>query len=561
MTYNILAPDYANPAWFPGTNRGQLRWSLREPKLRQLIAKQDADLLCLQEVQFGMCRQSLQAFVRDLGYDSAYQVKCTESGEPLYDLSTLGVLVCWKRDKFCRVGEPATIAMAGGVARLCGGDTFYSSGNFQVALAVLLRPLDQPKFGFGGGGAVAAVATVGGEGAGGGAGGGRGGRGAGSGSGAGTISSSDGEGGGGGCGGGDSSGRGSGSSGSGVGGGSGVVDAGDAYVLLISTHMMAPRSDDDHRRKYEQMLQTFSLLHSVAALKREARAAPVGAFTRLVAGGQAEQERRSGVEGMTAAGEEEAKEGAEEAKVVDEKVRAASAGGGHRVMTVLCGDFNAPPSSASYAVLTKGVAGARNLIKRQRELFLDSLSPQSRTRAEALGLSAEQQLRGLPRFDSAFALVHGEEPRHTNYTAAFRECIDYIFVEGCGCPDNNDDGDGGDGGDDDPSGNGDDDDTRLHHQWLQPVSAERYPHFDLDRLFSGTSQRSLPSDNFPSDHLPVVVEFAEARAVTTTTTTGTMTTTTRRTPTAPRAASPALQQKQRRKNTSDGRARPPSRGR
>ncbi len=126
----------------------------------------------------------------------------------------------------------------------------------------------------------------------------------------------------------------------------------------------------------------------------------------------------------------------------------------------------------------------------------------------------------LPVFDSAFAAVEGTEPRHTNFTANFKSCIDYIFVEAAAQPSNNIGG-GGDAGwaagavaleavgasslSSSSLSSSSSSSSSSSLSWLQPVAAERSPHFELEQIFRGTPQRSLPSDRFPSDHLPVVV--------------------------------------------------------
>eukprot|EP00750_Incisomonas_marina_P020093 INCI3715.1.p1 GENE.INCI3715.1~~INCI3715.1.p1 ORF type:complete len:534 (+),score=76.64 INCI3715.1:142-1743(+) len=425
MTYNILAPDYANPAWFPGTNRGQLKWGHRRPKIMEKIATCNPDLLCLQEVQVGQCRHSFQEFLSKQGYHFAYSMKCNEQADPVYDSATLGVLACWKRNKFRQIGKPRTIALAQYVSGLFGGDSYFSSGNWQVGVVTLLEPLPH-------------------------------------------------------CG---SSKR-------------------SPYILLISVHMMAPRGDHDYRRKYEQLVQTYALLRAILDLKLEMEGDPTKPFTSNPADAPDSGFSRLGVAppfcGLHQNNDSDEKINNEtastDAPIVDDTENsnpqttpdapdAPSDTAVEGVSIVLCGDFNAPPTSASYHLLRFGLQDAQREVNILQKMFLDSLRFEGEKRM-VMGKLSLQSLRApgqLPSFASAFECVHGVEPKHTNFTANFRDCIDYVFVEH-------------------PR-----DGNMLFDGGLDPIDAEIRPHFELEQLFRGTPQRSLPSDKFPSDHLPVVV--------------------------------------------------------
>jgi len=393
MTYNILAPDYANPSWFPGTNRGQLKWAHREPKILRDIDARNADILCLQEIQRGVCREVFWRHLEKLGYGCAYTAKCTETGELFFDRSTLGVLACWKKDKFRQVGEPRTIALARETSNLFDGDRYFSSGNFQVGVATLLQritatPTKSPQF-----------------------------------------------------------------------------------IVVISVHMMAPRGDTDYRRKYEQVAQTCGLLQALANLKKDMAEDPRKPFVRREPMGAT-------TTWFDACRRMESK--------MDEPTQAPKPlQGKPEVMFLVCGDFNAPPDSPSGVLLKHGFHEAGSKIRLLKELLKASVHSSEQQTIERLDLE-KLDTSAFPKLDSTFEVVHGVEPLHTNYTVGFKSCIDYIFVEAA----------------EDGTDNG---------QWLSPVAVETFPHFRLDELFRGTPQRSLPSDRFPSDHLPVIVEF-EARA-------------------------------------------------
>lgn len=50
-SYNILADSYVKPQWYPHVEPEALRWDKRKLALAERIARLDADLLCLQEVE------------------------------------------------------------------------------------------------------------------------------------------------------------------------------------------------------------------------------------------------------------------------------------------------------------------------------------------------------------------------------------------------------------------------------------------------------------------------------------------------------------------------------
>ena len=427
MTYNILAPDYANPAWFVGTNRGQLRWSNRQPKLFDQISEADADLLCLQEVQHGRCRREFEAFLHSRGYDTPYSMKCDHTGCFLPGSMTLGVLACWKRHRFRMIGTPRTISLSQYVTHLFDGETFYASGNFQVAIATLLEELrddsQEPR-----------------------------------------------------------------------------------YILLMSVHMMAPRHDSDYRRKYEQLVQSFGLLQAITDLKLDLKRRGLAVFTNpepvhdgtTIGCAQPyvplQHQTRPSEEPLptevAVTSDSESKQASlpsdshtDHCNSVDDDAT-GNEKQSPRVMLVLAGDFNSPPTSASCELLKHGGESARKKIQILQQLFIDKSGRGTKKTVEfysALNLDCSR----FPTLVSAFEDVTGEEPQHTNFTANFRDCIDYIFLEQPRSP------------------------TAVHNNWLKPVEVVSYPHFDLVELFRGTPQRSLPSDQFPSDHLPVIVTLEE----------------------------------------------------
>jgi len=74
VSYNILADSYVNPRWYPNVDPEVLRWDRRKFALAERVARLDADIICLQEVEtdaYVLLEGSLGA----KGYDGVYAKK------------------------------------------------------------------------------------------------------------------------------------------------------------------------------------------------------------------------------------------------------------------------------------------------------------------------------------------------------------------------------------------------------------------------------------------------------------------------------------------------------
>lgn len=73
-SYNILADSYVQPKWYPNVSSENLRWDRRKFALAERIARLDADIICLQEVEadaYALLGGSLGA----KGYSGVYAKK------------------------------------------------------------------------------------------------------------------------------------------------------------------------------------------------------------------------------------------------------------------------------------------------------------------------------------------------------------------------------------------------------------------------------------------------------------------------------------------------------
>src|SRR5215471_7571925 len=73
-SYNVLADSYVKPEWYPNVNPEVLRWDRRKFALAERIARLDADIVCLQEVEadaYALLEWSLGA----KGYGGVYAQK------------------------------------------------------------------------------------------------------------------------------------------------------------------------------------------------------------------------------------------------------------------------------------------------------------------------------------------------------------------------------------------------------------------------------------------------------------------------------------------------------
>src|SRR5262245_49100581 len=73
-SYNILADSYVRPSWYPNVDPEILRWDRRKFALAERIARLDADVVCLQEVEAG-AYALLEESLATKGYRGVYAKK------------------------------------------------------------------------------------------------------------------------------------------------------------------------------------------------------------------------------------------------------------------------------------------------------------------------------------------------------------------------------------------------------------------------------------------------------------------------------------------------------
>lgn len=79
LTYNVLAEIYTAQQTYPNCPNWALAWTYRKRNLIREIAKYDADILCLQEVQADHYDDHFSPYFQRLGYQGSYKVKTRES--------------------------------------------------------------------------------------------------------------------------------------------------------------------------------------------------------------------------------------------------------------------------------------------------------------------------------------------------------------------------------------------------------------------------------------------------------------------------------------------------
>ena len=72
VSWNLLAPEYADPAKYPWTSAAHLSWEARAPRIVERIGELDADAVALQEVPLARW-DALYAELQPLGYDAELQ--------------------------------------------------------------------------------------------------------------------------------------------------------------------------------------------------------------------------------------------------------------------------------------------------------------------------------------------------------------------------------------------------------------------------------------------------------------------------------------------------------
>jgi CCR4-NOT transcription complex subunit 6 len=80
VNYNILAEIYASQQQYPYVPLWQLMWNYRGNVILRVIAEQDADVICLQEVQSDAFDAQIQPYFVALGYEALYKTKTREHG-------------------------------------------------------------------------------------------------------------------------------------------------------------------------------------------------------------------------------------------------------------------------------------------------------------------------------------------------------------------------------------------------------------------------------------------------------------------------------------------------
>jgi mRNA deadenylase 3'-5' endonuclease subunit Ccr4 len=73
-SYNILADSYVMPKWYPNVDPEVLRWDKRKFALAERVARLDADIVCLQEVEAG-AYALLEGNLAANGYSGVYAKK------------------------------------------------------------------------------------------------------------------------------------------------------------------------------------------------------------------------------------------------------------------------------------------------------------------------------------------------------------------------------------------------------------------------------------------------------------------------------------------------------
>jgi mRNA deadenylase 3'-5' endonuclease subunit Ccr4 len=73
-SYNVLADSYVQPQWYPNVEPESLQWDRRKFALAERIARLDADIVCLQEVESGAYTLLERGLVTK-GYNGVYAKK------------------------------------------------------------------------------------------------------------------------------------------------------------------------------------------------------------------------------------------------------------------------------------------------------------------------------------------------------------------------------------------------------------------------------------------------------------------------------------------------------
>jgi len=94
FSYNILSDGSAKPNYFPKVNPNLLLWNNRRDKIIQQIISQDADIVCLQEVDH--FRDYFLPTLGKLGYEGIYKQRTAKKD---------GCCIFFKRDKFYMLQE------------------------------------------------------------------------------------------------------------------------------------------------------------------------------------------------------------------------------------------------------------------------------------------------------------------------------------------------------------------------------------------------------------------------------------------------------------------------
>lgn len=104
-SYNVLADSYVNPKWYPNVDPEILRWDRRKFALAERVARLDANVICLQEVEadaYALLERSLGAE----GYNGVYAKKGSDKPD--------GCAMFFRQEGLCFVGADTLYYHDGG---------------------------------------------------------------------------------------------------------------------------------------------------------------------------------------------------------------------------------------------------------------------------------------------------------------------------------------------------------------------------------------------------------------------------------------------------------------
>jgi CCR4-NOT transcription complex subunit 6 len=81
LSYNILADGFAPPENFPKTQKHDLLWTTRAPRLLNEIQTLNADVICVQEMEEYYFSEWLKPLLYNIGYSGVFVKKVREKGD------------------------------------------------------------------------------------------------------------------------------------------------------------------------------------------------------------------------------------------------------------------------------------------------------------------------------------------------------------------------------------------------------------------------------------------------------------------------------------------------